>query len=708
MVTYMDTMTDIRANTDAADINKNDRITGTGALEWKRSSCPYDCPDSCGLLMETDGKWVYRVKGDPDHPVTRGFICRKMQHYEQTIHHPDRILTPLKRTGKKGSGAFMAVSWEEAVREITDRWKSIIAKYGSEAIVPYSYAGNLHLVQNKCGEAFFHRLGATVMERTICSKARTAGFKQIIGDTGGIDTNDIHFSDFIIIWGSNINATQLHIQAQIMAAKKQGAKVVLVETYRTPAAALADEVILLPPGTDGALALAMGCVLKKNDLLNMRFIKKHTSGWRRFLRSLDACTLPWVEAITHIPACTVENLAKAYGKAKAPLIILGSGFSRQGNGAMTTRCICTLPALTGAFFRKGGGITGNISTTDMALADMVRRPDFLKKDVRRLNMNQIGSALCGDQVDDMGVITGSLEPPVMSLYVYNSNPVDIAPAQKKIIEGLMREDLFTVVHERFMTDTARFADIILPADTSAEHANVVTPYGHYEVCVSAPVIAPQGQCRSNWDTFCLLAQAMGFEEDYFKYSNMDFVRMIAGTDWENCHKKSADDKEAFLAGNVWLNKKAVNHKIKTASGRIEFYRPELAHPLPAYIPAYGGRYPLKLVVAPGLYTLNSTFTERKELRDKRGRSVLKINTHDAYVRGIADGNIVEADNDLASVQFFADVTDDVPEGTVVAEGVYGIEESLTELTVNALLSERLTDGGRASSLCDNTIEVRKI
>lgn len=676
--------------------------------QWKRSACPYDCPDSCGLIMETDGKTVFSVKGDPDHPITKGFICGKMQHFEEMIHHPDRILTPLKRTGFKGSGQFEPITWAEALDEISDRWQKIIENYGSEAILPYSYAGNLHMIQNKCGEAFFHRLGASRLERTICSKAKTAGFHQIIGNTNGLNPNELAYSDYIIVWGSNVNATQLHIHAQIVNARKRGVPVILIETYKTPTAAFADEVLLLPPGTDSALALAMAHVLKKEHLINKKFVKKHTLGWRRFLTSLDQYTPKWAESITQIPAKTIERIAMAYGQSKSPVIVPGSGFSRHGNGAMTTRCICTLPALTGAFFKKGGGIAENISGGDAFDMNMVRRPDLLKKETRIINMNQIGSALCGEAVDDMGNCVGSLNPPIQSLYVYNSNPVDVAPAQQKIIRGLMREDLFTVVHERFLTDTALYADIILPADTCAEHYAITTPYGNNAVSITSPVIKPVGECKSNWDTFCLLAEAMGFDDDHFKQSNEDFVMAIAQSSNPIRDRWTKEEQSAFLNGQPLLLRSPDIPVIDTPSGKIEFYNPNLKHPLPAYIPNYGGAYPLKLVVAPSIYTLNSSFTERRTLTDRRGRSVLKLNTQDAYARGIADGNIIEAYNDLAHVQFFADVSDDVLSGTVIAEGVYGIEESLTELTVNALLSERLTDDGRASSLCDNTIEIKKI
>lgn len=675
---------------------------------WKRSACPYDCPDACGLLMETDGKTVFKIKPDKEHPMTRGFICRKMQHYERTIHHPDRILTPLIRTGNKGSGEFRSISWDDALKLISDRWKNIIETYGGEAIVPYSYAGNEHLIGNKCGEAFFNRLGASSLERTICAIAKATGYRQIIGSTRGVDPREIAYSDLILIWGANVNAISVHLQSEIVRARKRGVPVYLIETYRSPTHTYADQTYLLPPGTDAALALAMAHVLKKNHLIDKKFIKKYTSGSRDFFPTLRQYTPEWASKITRISPEDIITLAERYGKAESPVIIFGSGMSRHGNGAMTTRCITVLPAMTGAFAHPGGGIWGNINTGAAFDTKLVTRPDFIKKPVRSINMNQFGAALEGYALNRDGSISKELDPPIKSVYVYNSNPVDIAPDQVKIINGLMREDLFTVVHERFMTDTAMLADIILPADTSAEHWDIVKPYGHFTVQMISPVIEPLGESRSNWNTFCALAQAMGFEDDYFKMSEEEICRQIISSPNVIRNRWSADQKSAFENGRgVRLNLKKLPD-IQTADKKIHFRDDSLEYPMPKYIPNYGGKYPLHLVVAPSLYSLNSTFNERPDLVDDRGRLALKMNPKDAALRGIADGNIIEAYNDLAHIEIFADVSDDVPQGTVICEGVYRLEQSLNELTVNALLSERLTDCGRASTLCDNTIEIKKI
>ncbi len=664
---------------------------------WKRSVCPFDCPDSCGLLVETDGKTVYRVKGDPEHPVTRGFLCRKMVHYERTVHSPERILTPLRRIGKKGEGKFAPISWDEAVGEMTERWKEIIARFGAQAILPYSYAGTEHKLQFSAGHAFFNRLGASKLERTICASAKDVGFEQIIGSTPGQNPEALAHCDYIIIWGSNVTATWLHAQANILEAKKRGAHVVLVETYRTSAASLADEVVLVRPGTDAYLALMMDRILQQEDKVDMDFLKEHSLGWEKFLESLPSYSLEEAEKITAVPSEQMTSVARGFAAAKSPVILFGAGMSRHGNGAMAVRCVTTLAAVTGAFAKPNGGIIGNVSTGGVYCLDMIERPDFQKEPLRTINMNQLGSALCDLQ-----------EPPIMSLYVYSSNPACIAPHQSAVLRGLARENLFTVVHERFMTDTAKYADIILPADTSVEHGDLAASYGTRCVQRVDPVISPLGACKCNFDTFALLGRAMGFEEDYFTQTNETLKEAVLAASTTIQQGLSAESKAKFDAGLAVLLPQKDACAFETESGKIEFYHPELAEPLPRYLPDPSGSYPLHLVVAPHQAMLNSSFSEREELVRARGEMKLLISPDDAKRRGIHDGSIVEAWNDLARVRFFASVTEKVPSGTVVAEGVYGKKQSLNGFTVNALLKEALTDGGRAATLCGNTVDIKTI
>ena len=680
-------------------------VGGTMKRYWKKSACPYDCPDACGLLVETDGEKIYRVKGDDDHPVTKGFICRKMIHYADTVHNKARILYPLIRTGKKGSGEFKRISWDTAIEIIGDRWKDLIKNYGAESILQYSYAGTEHLISSGCGEVFFDCLGASRLARTICAKAKTEAFLQMYGQTPGIFINDIKNSDYIVLWGSNIEATWIHGTKEIAQARKNGSKVVLIETYKSGAAKYADDVILLRPGSDGAFALAVAHVLAVEGLLDVDFMKEYTVGYEKFVDSLTMYTPEWASAITGVPAQTIVEFANAYGTAKVPLIVMGSGMSRHTNGTMNVRCIIALPALVGAFKNKGGGYWGHIGCSKAFDIDAVYdkyRTSYPANPTRVFNMNQLGNVLA------------IKDNPVRSLYVYNSNPVCIAPDQSKIIEGLEREGLFTVVHERFMTDTARYADIILPADTSVEHWDLVSPYGALCVQYTLPVIRAPGECKSNWDTFCLLAGAMGLDDSLWKMSNEQIQKEILSVDnmWRS--HWSENEKQRFMEGKACVLPLPDSVDFQTPSHKIMLYNEDIEHPLPKYMPSHSmklvadGSDCLALVVAPATHTLNSTFNEQEYLVNKRGLMSLKMSVDDAAKRDIVHGDMIDVFNDLAHVHFYAHVSEDVPSGTAIAEGVYTCEQSLNGLTVNALLSQTLTDGGAAATLCDNAVRIRKI
>lgn len=661
---------------------------------WKRSACPYDCPDECGLLIKTDGKQILEVKGDPKHPITKGFICRKMNHYEKTVHHPDRILTPLKRTGTKGSGNFVPIRWEEAIKEITDQWKEIIQNHGAQAILPYSYGGNEHAIQSKSGEAFFHALGASNLERTICAKAKGEGYAQILGKTQGRNPSVMEQSDLILIWGCNVAATYLHAYQNIIHAKQKGATVVLIETYESPASLAADKVILVKPGTDSALALSMAYVMKQYGLLNDEYIKQYTYGWKEFIESIDAYPPHKMASICGVDKSTIQYLGQLLGSAKHPSILLGSGLSRHGNGAMTVRCIIALQALTGALGDAKGGIIGELSTGYALDRTLISRPDFQKKKTRTINMNQLGDAL------------HDTKSPIYSLYVYNVNPANTAPDQSRVLEGLMRDDLFTVVHERFMTDTAKYANIILPADTSVEHGDIATPYGHLFLQRTYPIIPPLGEAKSNWDTFCLLAKAMDFKDPFWQFSNEELSDYVVEHSEMLNQLWTSEEQERFQQGYGVLLPVDDPHHYQTPSGKVEFINETLGiDRIPHYKENYGGNYPLRLVTAPHVQTLNSTFTERKELREKRGDMTLMIHPEDAFNRKITEGCLIQAYNDHATVIFRAHVTSKVKKGTVIAEGVFQQRQTYNGYTVNALLSQKLTDYGAASSLNDNTIEI---
>lgn len=662
-----------------------------------RSVCPYDCPDACGLLVEVSGGRAVKVSGDPDHPFTRGFICAKMQHYERTVHSARRLLTPLLRSGAKGSGEFVPITWQEAVGLITSRWREIIASHGAEAILPYSYAGTMGMVQRNSGHPFFHKLGASRLDRTICSPAKSAGWRAVMGDTPAVDPDEVAKSDLVILWGINAAATSVHFIHGVAAAKRNGAKVWLIDTYRTPTAAAADRLFLIRPGSDGALALAIMHVIARDGLCDTEFIRARVQGFEELASQVLPDFSPEaVSRITSVPAGIIEELAAAYAAAQAPFIRLGSGLSRYGNGAMTVRTIACLPALVGAYGKPGAGCFTDTATGGAFAMGEVTREDFIKEPTRIINMNRLGDAL-----------SSSAKQPVMSLYVYHSNPAAVTPDQNAVIKGLLRDDIFTVVHERFMTDTAKYADIVLPATSSLEHSDIYRSYGTYFFQRVKGVIPPVGESRSNWDTFSLLAEAMAFDEPFFRQSAdqlIDHLLAIPSSMRDNCDPlRLAEGKAVRLDVVTDLS------RFLTPSGKIEIFNPAENEPLPRYLPTHEESEDgsLRLMTAPSLHSLNASFYERDDLREKQQGMKLLMNPQDAVKRGVADGSAVTAYNRLGEVDFILEVTGNVPPGVAVAEGVWWIEFAPGQRTVNALVSQRLTDQAGGSTFYDNRIEVRQ-
>ena len=666
------------------------------ASEIKRSVCPYDCPDACGLLVEVSGEKAIKVTGDPDHPFTRGTLCPKMHHYERTVHSPLRLPHPLWRTGAKGSGGFRPISWEEAINYITDQWEKIIRRYGAEVILPYSYAGTMGLIQRNAGHPFFYRLGASRLDRTICAPAKEAGWKAVMGNTAAPHPDEVAESDLVILWGINAVATNIHFLHGVREAKKKGAVVWLVETYETHTSAVADQTFLVRPASDGVLALGLMHLLVREGLVDRDFLAGHVQGFEQLKNEILPDFPPEkVSSLTGLPQETLESMAKAYGRAKAPFIRVGAGLSRYGNGAMSTRTIVCLPALVGAYRKKGGGCFVGTSTAGAFAMEEILREDFMTKPTRIINMNQLGEAL--NHLDN---------PPIQSLYVYHSNPAAVTPDQNQVLRGLAREDLFTVVHERFMTDTARFADIVLPSTSSLEHSDLYRSYGTYCIQRAKAVIPPVGESKSNWEVFGLLAEAMGFAEPFFGQTADDLIDRILSL--PNPSRKGID-QVAFAAGNAVEIPLPPDAKaqFKTPSGKIEILNPGDPHPLPCYLPPYGGDYPFRLMTAPSLYALNSSFRERDDLLSKEKAMFLKMNQTDARAKGLKEGERVVAYNHLGEVSFTLQVTPQVPPGVVVAEGVWWLDHCPGSRSVNALTSQRLTDQGAGSTFYDNTVDVRR-
>jgi anaerobic selenocysteine-containing dehydrogenase len=600
------------------------------------------------------------------------------------------------RTGPKGSGQFEAISWNEAIARVAGTWNDLISRHGAEAILPYSYAGTMGLVQRNAGHAFFHRMGASRLDRTICSPAKAAGWAATMGQTPAPHPGELGRSDLVILWGINALATSVHSLHNVREAREKGAQVWLIDTYLTPTADLADRAFQVRPGSDGALALGLMHLLALEGRLDADFLAEHVQGFD----ALAAEVLPEfppdrVAALTGIPGPVLREMARLYGGAKAPCILLGNGLSRYGNGAMTVRTIACLPALVGAYARPGGGCFPGTSTGAAFSLGTVTREDFILAPTRLVNMNRLGQAL--NELD---------APRVMSLYVYHSNPAVVAPDQNAVLAGLAREDLFTVVHERFLTDTARYADIVLPATSSLEHSDLYKSYGSYCLQRARPAIPPVGESLSNWEVFRRLAGAMGYQDPFFQQEADDLIDQLLArpSPWrENLDGTALDEGRAVElvppAGARFL----------TPSGKVEILNSKETHKLPCLLARHGEAdgLPFDLMTAPSLYGLNSSFCERDDLRSRRRGMTILMNPADAASRGFADGDPVTVFNRLGEVLFTVELSPKVPPGLLVAEGVWWREFAPGERTVNALTSQRLTDQGGGSTFYDNRVDVRK-
>lgn len=671
------------------------------AITIRKMSCPYDCPSTCGLLAEIENGRIVKVKNDKTHPVSKNGICRKMQHYEQDIYSMDRLMKPMRRVGKKGEGKFEPISWNEAVREITDHFKDIIEKWGSEAILPCVYSGVMSDIQRNCGDAFFNRMGALELVKTLCSSAKGAGYDAVVGKTGCLEPTELNDSDLYLIWSCNMAATRLQTLADLQKPANRHKKKILIDVYPNPTAAYCDQVITIKAGTDGALALAMMNVLKNEHLVDKSFVGKYTSGYPEFAETLDGYTPEWAESETGIPAEVIRQLAREFGEAKAPAIILGSGNSRHGNGGMTVRLITILSALTGAWQHPGGGLCGCTPIdTDYVNKSLITRPDFREKAARQININQIGQALAMEGKEA-----------VRGFYVYGCNPANTVSDQQLILKGLEREDLFTVVHERFMTDTARYADILLPATFSVEQTDIYRAYGYCTLGTGRKLVDAPGECKSNWDTFCLLAKGMGYSEDYFDKSEDEMLDILLSHPTKAIAETSDEAKETLRQGGSVVLPFSDHLVFGTETGKMMIVNEKLAEPMPHYTADYSAKcqdWPLHLVAAPSVWSLNSTFLDREQLMTFRKGMTLWLNPEDAKVRKIEDGMSVIAFNELGEVQFTACIDQRVAVGNAVSEGVFASHQTQNGCGFNTLTHGRLSDIGAATTMNDNRIDIRPL
>jgi anaerobic selenocysteine-containing dehydrogenase len=674
------------------------------ALQQVRGACPHDCPDTCALVTTVQDGRAVRVQGNPDHKPTAGVLCTKVSHYAERTNHPDRLLTPLRRVGPKGAGRFEPVGWDEALDAIAARLKAIAAR-DPQAILPYSYCGTMGLVQGESmAMRFFHKLGASLLDRTICASAGAEALNQTYGNRVGMKVEFFVEAKLIVIWGSNSIASNLHFWRLANEAKRNGAKLVCIDPRRSETAEKCHEHIQLLPGTDAALALALMHELVVNDWLDHAYIAQHTLGWDGLRERAMRWSPERAAQVCGVPAEQIRALARDYGTIKPAAIRLNYGMQRVRGGGNAVRAIACLPALTGAWRHRAGGML--LSTSGYFPGDKaaLQRPDLLAgRTPRTINMVQIGDDLLRPSSQAFG-------PALEAVVVYNSNPLAVAPESGLVARGFGREDLFTVVLEQFATDTVDYADYVLPATTQLEHWDIHGAYGHTDVLLNRPAIAPMGQSRTNTDVFRALAQRMGFDEPCFSDSDETLCRIAFGD--------RVDFEQLLQQGFASLpvpDAPFAEGRFPTASGRCEFFSERLARQgldgLPDHVPNYEAagssqRYPLAMISPPARNFLNSSFVNVQSLRDIEGEPLLELHEGDAAARGIADGAIVRVFNDRGEYIVRAKVSRRARPGVVNGLGIWWRKLGLAGTNVNQLTSQKLTDLGRAPVFYDCLVEVQ--
>ncbi|UQD52208.1 molybdopterin oxidoreductase family protein [Bacillus methanolicus] len=663
------------------------------------SVCSLDCPDQCGLLVhKKDGK-IVKIEGDPNHPVTKGNICNKVRNMTERIYDEKRLKYPMKRTGAKGEGKFEQISWKEAIKTITAHWKKLIQTDGPESILPYSFYGNMgNLSAEGMDRRFFHRLGASLLDRSICSAAGTEGYKYTMGGRFGIDPEDTIHSRLIIFWGINAVSTNMHQVVLAQKARKNGAKIIVIDVHKNQTGRLADWFIPILPGTDSALALGIMHILFDEDMVDTAFLQKYTVGHEELREHVVQYDPVTVSSITGVPVEDIYKLARMYGQISPSFIRIGNGLQHHDNGGMSVRTISCLPALTGQWLVKGGGAIKGNGDYLAYNTQKLQRPDLLKnKNTRVINMNLLGQALL------------ELDPPVKSLFVYCSNPAVVAPEANKVREGLAREDLFVVVHDLFLTETAKYADIVLPATSSFENTDFYTSYWHHYIQIQQPVIERYGESKSNTEVFRLLAKEMGFDDRVFDESDEEMIAQaldhpnnpyLEGIDYETLVEKQ------YVKANV---KPLFPGKLPTPSGKIELYSKKMEEdgypPLPTYTPLVNdGDFPFLFVPGPNHNFLNSTFSNNEKHISLEKEPRLHMNVKDALAKGIHDGDQVRVWNHRGECEMKVSVGENVLPGVVVTQGLWGGAKQL----VNSLTPDRLADMGGGATFFSGRVDVEKL
>ena len=690
------------------------------------AACPHDCPDACGVLITVQDGRATKIQGDPAHPVTRGFLCGKVAKYLDRVYSPDRVLYPMKRVAPKGmsdSTAFQRVTWGEALDEITQRYKKIIAEFGSEAILPFSYGGTLGVLNNaSMDRRFFHRLGASQLERSICSTAGDTGLESVLGAQIGTEPEQFKHSRYIIAWGANIHGNNVHLWPFIQEAKRNGAKLVVIDPYRTRTAACADWYLPINPGTDVVLALAMMRIIVNEDLYDVDYVARYTLGFEHLREKVQPYTPEYAAGWTGIAAADIQKLAHEYVSIRPAAIRVNYGLQRCENGGMATRAITMLPCLTGSWKEVGGGLQLSVSGAFGLNKAALKKPELMHKalgrDARTVNMVELGKAL--------NTLT---DPPIKALFVYNSNPAAVCPNHNEVIRGLERRDLFTVVHEQFLTDTTDYADIVLPATTFFEQKELQAAYGHYYLQISQQAIEPLGECRPNVEVFRGLAERMGFEDECFRESVDELIDTALSS--HNPWLKRIDRERLEREKHVRLkfeNQLSVpgsqfseyflpfaNGNFPTRSGKAELYSEKLLEqgldPVVQFKPPTESRrsakakaFPLELLARKADNFLNTTFSNLPAVQEMEVAGLLEMHPADAHARGIKDDDPVRVSNSRGEIFLTARVDGKVQPGVVSAR-LNWAKLSPGKININVLTGEKLTDLGNAATFYSTLVEV---
>lgn len=674
--------------------------------------CPHDCPDTCVMTVDVEDGRAVAIGGDKEHPFTQGFLCAKVNQYLERVYSPERLLHPLKRVGPKGSGRFERISWDEALDTIASRFREVIARDGAQAILPYSYAGNMGLLSyGSMDRRFFQALGASLLDRTICASAGAAGYKATVGKSIGFDPEAVVHARFIVAWGANVVSSNVHLWPFIEEARRRGARFVVVDPYRSRTAEKADQHLAPLPGTDGALALAMMHVIFRDGLEDRDYLERYTLG----AAELRARAAEWpperAAAITGLSVAEIEDFARAYATTPPAALRINYGLNRHSGAGMAVRTIACLPAVIGAWRHPGGGILLSTSGSFPVKAAELEGQALTRPGTRTLNMSEIGRVL-----ND-----ATLAPPVKAIFVYNSNPVAVAPDQESVRQGFAREDLFVVVHELFQTDTADFADIVLPATTALEHYDLHKAYGHLYLSLSRPAIAPVGEAKANTEVFRLLAARLGLDDPRLAASDEALAR--EALDWSSPLLKGVTFERLEAEGSVRLSVPQgwapfANGGFPTPSGKCELYSESLRQqghdPVATYVPPrenvtsapeLAKKYPLAFISPPAHHFLNSTFSAQPTFVRREGEPFLTIHPDDAAARGIRDGATVRTFNDRGSFLAKAHVSDAARCGVVVGLSVWWSKMCPGGRNANAVTSQALTDLGAGATFYDVLVDV---